>query len=120
MITKQQADEVEKIVREILDQRFNGQFVFDPIVVRNAVDRDGLDYTRLYIVYDGDRKRLDPGWTAGFAGRIMPKSTELGIDEFPIKSFVDRAGWDAVQEGRYFQRDPYVRGYRHIEPEASV
>ena len=120
MITKQQADEVEKIVREILDERFHGQFVFDPIVVRNAVDHDGLDYIRIYIVYDGDQKQLDPGWTAGFAGRLIPKLMELGIDEFPIKSFVDRAGWDAVQEGRYFQRDPYFHGYKYIEPEASA
>ena len=118
MITKQQADEVEKIVREILEERFNGQFVFDPIVVRNAVDHDGLDYIRIYIVYDGDQKLLDPGWTVGFAGRIIPKLMELGIDEFPIKSFVDRAGWGAVQEGRYFQRDPYFHGYKYIESES--
>lgn len=120
MITKQQADAIEKIVREILDERFNGQFVFDPIVVRNAVDHDGLDYIRIYIVYTGDQEQLDPSWTAGFAGRLIPKLTALGIDEFPVKSFVDRPGWDAVQEGRYFQRDSCFRGYRYIEPEAST
>ena len=103
-----------------MEERFNGQFVFDPIVVRNAVDHDGLDYIRIYIVYDGEQKLLDPDWTVGFAGRIIPKLMELGIDEFPIKSFVDRAGWDAVQEGRYFQRDPYFHGYKYIESESSA
>ncbi len=120
MITKKQADKIQVIVKDILNERFNGQLVFDPIVVKNAVDHDGLDYIRIYIVYDGDRALLDPSWTAGFAGRIIPKLMELGINEFPIKSFVDRPGWDAVQEGRYFQRDRYFHGYKYIEPESSA
>ena len=122
MITKEQAGKIKKMVQDILDEKFNDQFVFDPIIVKNAFDYyDGTEYIRIYIVYDGDRELLDPGWTAGFACLLIPKLKALGIDDFPVKSFVDRAGWDAIQKGQYFEKDSFSQGYRYIdESEASA
>lgn len=122
MITKEQAGKIKEIVKDILDERFKDQFVFDPIVVRGAFDYcDNTEYIRIYIVYDGDQDLLDPGWTAGFACLLIPKLKALGIDDFPVKSFVDREAWDAVQRGQYFERDSFSQGYRYIdESEAST
>lgn len=122
MITKEQAGKIKKMVRDILDERFNDQLVFDPIIVKNAFDYyDGTEYIRIYIVYDGEQELLDPGWTAGFACLLIPKLKALGIDDFPVKSFVDRAGWDAIQKGQYFEKDSFSQGYRYIdESEASA
>lgn len=95
-------DAVADIVSETLTQRFKDEFVFDPIIVTPETDRDGEAYLHVIIVFDGDQKQLDPGWTTGLINRIRPKLIEMGIDEFPSKSFVEKSEWEALQRGQYF------------------
>ena len=88
---------VEIIVREILEDRFQGTFVFDPVLAVPEVDEfgdgDGSAYFRILIIFDGDRKQLDPGWTSGLIGRIRPKLIDAGIEEFPSPSFIGKSEW---------------------------
>ena len=105
MATKTQTDTVVNIVRETLTQRFKDEFVFDPIIVEPKIDHDGDKYLNITIVFDGEQKHLDPGWTLGLNRRIRPKLMELGIDDFLYlsKSLVEKSEWEAVREGRYFE-----------------
>ncbi len=103
MTNKTRTDAVANIVSKTLAQRFEDEFVFDPIIVKPETDRDGEEYLHIIIVFDGDQKHLDPEWTAGLLGRIRPKLIEMGIDEFPSKSFVEKSEWEALQRGRYFE-----------------
>ena len=89
-------DEVANIVRQTLDEKFGDSLVFDPIEVIPKVDHDGDEYLHIYMVYDGDRKLLDPAWTLGFYGLIQPKLIELGIETLPSKSFVEKPEWEEV------------------------
>ena len=88
---------VEIIVRETLEGRFQGTFVFDPVLAVPEVDEfgdgDGSAYFRILIIFEGDRKQLDPGWTSGLIGRIRSKLIDAGIEEFPSPSFIGKSEW---------------------------
>lgn len=91
---------VSSIIGETLAERFADEFVFDPIVVIPQTDYldDDFKYLRIYIVFDGDQKRLDPRWTSGLIRRILPKLMEEGVDEFPSPSFVKKSDWPRMEK----------------------
>ena len=94
----------EIIVRETLEDRFKGKFVFDPVLAVPAIDEfgggDGSAYLRILIIFDGDQKQLDPGWTSGLIGRIEPKLIDAGIEEFPSPSFIEKSEWLSLNRKR--------------------
>ena len=50
MTTAEQATrQVENIIREMLTERFNDTFVFNPIIVIPRVDHDGDYYLHAYV-----------------------------------------------------------------------
>ncbi len=81
------------IINALLEERFKGEFTFDPIVVIPKVDHEGRDYLHTYIVFDGDQRDLDPGWTLRLSGRVWSKAEELGFTAIPIQSFVEKSEW---------------------------
>ena len=95
---------VEIIVRETLEDRFKGTFVFDPVLAVPEVDEfgggDGSAYFRILIIFDGDQKQLDPGWTSGLIGRIRPKLIDAGIEEFPSPSFIGKSELSSLNRKR--------------------
>ena len=95
---------VEIIVRETLDDRFKGTLVFDPVLAVPEIDEfgggDGSAYFRILIIFDGDQKQLDPGWTSGLIGRIEPKLIDAGIEEFPSPSFIEKSEWLSLNRKR--------------------
>ena len=101
MLNQERRDEVAKIVRETLTERFADEFIFDPISVIPAVDEfgdgDGEPYLRIMIVFDGDQEALDPHWTSGLIRRIRPKLIEAGVEEFPSPSFVKKSEWPRLE-----------------------
>lgn len=99
MTTQERDEKVKNIVREAIEERFAGEFVFDPIRVIPMVDEWGPDatgetYLRIIIVFDGDQKKLDPAWTGSLIRRIEPKLIEAGIEEFPSPSWVEKSEWE--------------------------
>ena len=90
-------EKVKAIVREDLEGHFKDLFVFDPIVVHQAVDEfgdgDGEAYLRILIIFDGDQERLDPSWTSGLIRRIRPQLFAAGVEEFPSPSFIEKSEW---------------------------
>ena len=99
-MTPDERDKIIKdVIRETLAERFtDDEFVFDPIVVVPTYDEfgdgDGDLYYRILVIFDGDQKYLDPGWTGGaLISRIWPKLIEAGIDEFPSPSFIGKSEW---------------------------
>ena len=89
-MTRERDEIVETIVRETLAERFtDDEFVFDPIRVVPFVDEfgdgDGKEYLRITIVFDGDQKKLDPGWTSILIRRIKPKLLAAGIEHSPAR-----------------------------------
>ena len=97
MTTRNSDEKVKSIVRAALEEGFNSEITFGPIVIVHAVDDfgdgDGSDYLRILIVHDSEDARLDPRVTSGLIRRIRPKLAEAGIDEFPSPRYIGRAEW---------------------------
>ena len=75
MTTAEQATrQVENIIREMLTERFNDTFVFNPIIVIPRVDHDGDYYLHAYIVFDGDQAQLLPLSRAGWSLTHAPSA----------------------------------------------
>ena len=90
-------EKVEAIVRSTLEKRFAGDFIFDPIVVIPEIDEYGDDYLDIIIVFEGDQSNLDPSWTSGLIGRIQPHLAAVGIEAFPVPSFVVKSEWKHME-----------------------
>ena len=104
MTTQTQRDAVADIIRKLLDDKFGDALVFDPIIVKDAVDIvDGMEYLRITIVFDGDQKLLDPKWTVGLTGRIRRKMAELDMYELPVYLFAEKSEWEALLAGEYYE-----------------
>ena len=96
-------DKVEALVRELLDERFGDEFVFDPIEVHARIFDDGIDvedYLEIYVVFDGDPKRLPASWTAGLAVLMEPGMMKMGCELDISKAFFTMAEWKEILEER--------------------
>ena len=112
MMTQERDEIVKGIVRDAIEERFAGEFVFDPICIMPAVDKWGPDatgetYLRIFIVFDGDQKKLDPAWTGSLVRRIGPKLIAAGIEEFLSPSWVEQSEWEDLYR-RLIRRDPEI------------
>ena len=88
-------EKVADIARGLLYERFQDDFVFDPIIVEPRIDHEGIEYLQLYIVYDGEYAKLDPLWTARLGLMMEPALLELGITETPSKAYIEKSEWEA-------------------------
>ena len=104
MTTQTQRDAVANIVRNLLDDKFGNSLTFDQIIVKDRVDPvDGMEYLGITIIFEGDWKLLDPGWTLGLRGRIRRRMAELDMYEFPSTSFEEKSDWEALLAGEYYE-----------------
>ena len=95
MATQLDSDRVAGLVRQLLVERFGETFDFDPIIVERELDDDGDEYVHVYIVFDGDQDELDSSWTLGLSGQLWPHLVEMGFDNPPSKSFIEKSEWTA-------------------------
>ncbi len=89
-------ERVEAFVRKDLRERFKDEFVFDPIIVNPELDHYGDEFLHIYIIYDGDQKRLDSKWTLGIEGRLLDHLPENELPHTPGHSFIPRTEWKRI------------------------
>ena len=89
---------VTRIVREAIEERFEDEFVFDPIIVNPRFDHEGDEYLHMYIVFDGDIQKLDTAWTLRLRGIILDGTEEDEVFRVPSISFVGKEEWEASFE----------------------
>ena len=95
ILTDEKAAKVAEITRNLLEERFGNDFVFDPIIVKAKVDQYNDDYLEIHIVYDGDYNNLDVQWRLGLTGRMRPALLALGLDDHPSHIFTEKSEWKA-------------------------
>ena len=110
MYSREVADKVGKLVGDSLREHFKDEFVFDPIVVQPAIDHDGDEYLDIFIIYEGDYKKLDPGWSSGLPMLLRPDLLELGVTSVPYHSFVPKSDWKEVF------KEKHPRAYEPARP----
>ena len=90
-------DKIEKLIRDLLDERFGDEIVFDPIEISTRVFDDGEtadDFLQIYIVFEGDYDQIPASWTSGLVTLIRPALMEMGW-EYPVgKSFIEKSEWE--------------------------
>ena len=102
-ISAENKNKIAGMVKDLLVEGFQDQFVFDPIVVQHEIDHDGDEYLEIYVVFDGDQKKLDPGWTIKIPGRIWSESIAIGVPSVPGISFVEKSEWEELFAGKYLE-----------------
>lgn len=106
MITKTVTDTMAKLVGDALRERFKDDgLVFDPIIAERAVDHYGDEYVDIFVIFDGDQKKLDARWINGLWMSLDPEMEELGITSVPGLSFVEKSEWADVYHCQYPRRD---------------
>ena len=87
-------EKVSDIARDLLNERFGNDLVFDPVFAKSLVDHYGDDYIQLYLVFDGDEKHLDLDWTIDMAFLMEPALNEMGVYDLPGKYFIKKSEWE--------------------------
>ena len=93
-------EKVESYVRQDLEGRFKDEFVFDPIIVNPELDHYADEFLHIYIIFDGDQKKLDAKWTIGIETRLFDQLSE---EEWPLwagHSFISKSEWKRVYKER--------------------
>ena len=98
MMVDESTDKIKIKLQELLDERFGDELEFGPIVVRPRYDHDGDHYLDIYIVFDGDQKKLDPRWTLRLYTHLAPIAEELGYSSVVGQSWIEKSEWPEVEE----------------------
>ena len=91
--SQEPTENIAVLVGDWLRERFQDEFVFDPIIVKPETDQDGDTYLHTYIIFEGDQKKLDPAWTIALSSRLWPEAAALGFPSVPVQSFVKKDEW---------------------------
>ncbi len=92
-IPQEVIEKVESFVRQDLEGRFKDEFVFDPIIANPELDWWGDEFLHIYIIFDGDLKRLDAKWTIGIERRLLGHVPEVELLNTPGHSFISKSEW---------------------------
>jgi hypothetical protein len=87
-MTPEAMEKVKDIFAETLNERYAGELVFDPIIVKPDVDYYGDDYIQVWLIVNGDTNLLDPKWGAGLITQVRGKLEDEGITEFPSPYYI--------------------------------
>ena len=98
MMVDESTDKLKNKLQELLDGKFGNELEFGPIIVRPRYDHDGDHYLQIYIVFDGDQKKLDPRWTLGLHRELSPIAEELGFSRVVGQSWIEKSEWPEVEE----------------------
>ncbi len=106
MVSQEEKTEMAQMLKDALVERFQDDFVFDPISVVQRIDHYGDPYLHAAIVFVGNQELLDPGFTATLGKVVTSKLTELGIQNPMVTSFIDKPSWNRRKKLRdYYLHD---------------
>ena len=89
---------LEDAIRLILNRELPETLTLSHLALEDRTNHDGDSYLHTYIVFEGDREKIDPAWTITLPGKIWEISKGMGYEGIPINSFVLKAEWKELQE----------------------
>lgn len=84
-----ETNELEKIIRSVLQDRFDG-ITIDSITVVPDRDEDGEPILHVKVVFDGKNKTLDARRAASVVRHLRPKIANFE-DAFPVISYIAKS-----------------------------
>lgn len=95
-------EQVTSIARRMLDGHYGGGFAKDIEVRReeSMADDEHDTFLDITISFEAeDPKECDPEWLVTFLTELRTSLVEVGIDEFPVPSYLLKSEWQQVKEG---------------------
>lgn len=82
--------DIKDIVKGVLEERFT-DVIIESIDIEPDVDEDGDPILRIRIVFDANKKTLDPRRASGLLRHMRPRMADRGVLDFPILSFIAKS-----------------------------
>ena len=95
----------EGIIRAGLDAQFRGKIKFADVRARPMLDQDEEEFLNVSVVYEGDRKSLEPGLCNSLYQEIEDQLLEIGVCTVPSISYIDKLD-DVKRTGKTAGRGP--------------
>ena len=91
-------EKVADIARDLVNERFGNDLVFDPVFAKSLVDHCGDDYIQLYLVFDSDEEHLRTDsaldWALDMGFLMEPALNEMGVYVLPGNFFIKKSEWE--------------------------
>ena len=84
---------INGIVRRIVNAEMPAGLSVEDVCVVAHEDELGDETVFVYVVYNGNYKKLDPGWTTSLPRRVYEQLTEDELDTVVFKYFIHKSEW---------------------------
>ena len=101
-------EKAKKIIWDGLDSHFRGRVRFAGIRASAMLDQDENDFLNVLVVYEGDRKGLEPRLCNSLYSEIRDRLFDIGFYTIPSISYVDK-GDDAKRTATASSKGPSGR-----------
>ena len=91
---KSKIDATHDIVLRSLKEDFENVEILD-VKVDGDIDFDGDEVLRITVIFQGTPKDLSASSVSGVTRHVRPKLTEIGVEAFPIFSFISNKDLEA-------------------------
>ena len=83
-------EKAKEIIRSELTSRLTGRVRIETIRATPMLDATDDEFLQVSVVYEGNRKDLDPGVLNGLHQQIKPRLLKLGIQTVPSVSYINK------------------------------
>ena len=88
-ITSETQEKAKQVIWEGLDSHFKGKIRFSEIRADAMLDQEENDFLNVLVVYEGDRKGLEPRLCNSLYSEIRGRLLDVGLQTIPSISYVD-------------------------------
>ena len=109
MVTKTSDDvlkSIKGIVQKLVKEQSSEDLRYGPIHVVAHDDYWDEERVFIYVVYDGNPKKLDYAWTIGLVDRVLQQLPDGALPIVPVKHFVHRSEWDKFHR---YNVEPWIQ-----------
>lgn len=90
-ITAETQEKAKQVIWDGLDAHFKGRVRFSEIRTDPMLDQEENDFLNVLVVYEGDRKGLEPRLCNSLYSEIRGRLLEVGLHTIPSISYVDKS-----------------------------
>ena len=89
-ITAETQEKAKQVIWKGLDSHFKGRARFSEIRANAMLDQEENDFLNVLVVYEGDRKGLEPRLCNSLYSEIRGRLLDVGLHTIPSISYVDK------------------------------
>ena len=97
MLLQEKEAEIKSAIEKILRDCLKTDVVFDDIVMKlenDYYDDEVEEYLRIRVIFEGEQEALNLKTARNFTGQLWDGLEALGMNTFPVTTFVDKSEWE--------------------------